>query len=102
MLLQALEAQSDRDKFQAMTPLMLAAIGKALNANEETSAQEALELFIEVSATFTPPSIPQSSMSFKEAVVSSSAQSCVMFAEDMLTCSPQAVSVSLGLYIPHA
>ncbi len=56
MLVQALEAQSDRDKFQAMTPLMLAAIGKALNANEETSAQEALELFIEVSVTLTPPS----------------------------------------------
>jgi len=43
-----LESQSDRDKFQAMTPLMLAGIGKALNAQEETSAQEALEMFIEI------------------------------------------------------
>lgn len=104
VLVQALEAQSDRDKFQAMTPLMLAAIGKALNTNEETSAQEALELFIEVSVTFTPPS-NQSSLSFKEGTICCTelcTEPRVIFAEGLPTCSPQAVCLSLGFYKSHA
>lgn len=47
-LMQSLESQEARDGFQATTPLMLATIGFALNAGEETAAQEALEMFIEV------------------------------------------------------
>lgn len=43
-----LELQEARDAFQATTPLMLSTIGFALNAGEETAAQEALEMFIEV------------------------------------------------------
>ena len=46
--MQSLESQTDRDKFQSMVPLMLGTIGHVLNANEETAAQEALEMFIEV------------------------------------------------------
>lgn len=46
--MQSLEAQSDRDKFQSIVPQMLSTIAHVLNAGEETAAQEALEMFIEV------------------------------------------------------
>ncbi len=47
-----MESQSDRDKFQGLVPLMLNTIAHVLNAGEETAAQEALEMFIEVQAVW--------------------------------------------------
>lgn len=52
--MQSLESGEARDGFQATTPLMLATIGFALNAGEEIAAQEALEMFIEVSSLSDP------------------------------------------------
>eukprot|EP00798_Chlamydomonas_sp_ICE-L_P025737 gene25737-11397_t len=46
--IQALEEPSDRDKFQHMIPAMLTCLASTLNAQDEASAQEALEMFIEV------------------------------------------------------
>lgn len=46
--LQALEEPNERDKFQHMIPAMLTCLGSALNKGDEASAQEALEMFIEV------------------------------------------------------
>merc|ERR1712159_247340 len=44
----ALENQSDRIKFQDLLPAMLNTLGSALQGQDETSAQEALGLFIEL------------------------------------------------------
>lgn len=46
--IQFLEEPSDRDKFQHMIPGMLSCIGTSLNEGDEPSAQEGLEMFIEV------------------------------------------------------
>ena len=46
--IQALDEPSDRDKFQHLIPAMLGLLGACLNDGDEASAQEGLELFIEV------------------------------------------------------
>jgi hypothetical protein len=46
--IQALDEPSDRDKFQHLIPAMLGLLGACLNEGDEASAQEGLELFIEV------------------------------------------------------
>ncbi|KAG1673229.1 hypothetical protein FOA52_013109 [Chlamydomonas sp. UWO 241] len=46
--IQALDEPTDRDKFSHMIPAMLACIGASLNRQDEASAQEGLEVFIEV------------------------------------------------------
>ncbi|PSC74524.1 ARM repeat-containing [Micractinium conductrix] len=43
-----LESAEDRDKFQATLPALLACVGRALNEGDETAAQEAIEMFIEI------------------------------------------------------
>jgi hypothetical protein len=43
-----LESAEERDKFQAILPALLACIGRALNEGDETAAQEAIEMFIEI------------------------------------------------------
>lgn len=43
-----LENPNDRDQFQPMVPLLLAAVGQALNAGDEVTAQEAVERLIEI------------------------------------------------------
>jgi hypothetical protein len=45
---QSLDEPADRDKFQHLIPTMLACIGTSLNEGDEASAQEGLEMFIEV------------------------------------------------------
>lgn len=47
-MLQVLDAAADREKFQVHVPAMLATLGSALNAQDEATAQEAVEIFIEV------------------------------------------------------
>lgn len=47
-LIQAMEEQSDRDRFQPMINPMLNCLGRALQAKDEESAQGALEVLIEV------------------------------------------------------
>ena len=47
-LAQDLDDASDRDKFQSTTGPMMECIMHSLNVGEEGSAQEALEMFIEV------------------------------------------------------
>ncbi|KAL4452685.1 hypothetical protein ABPG75_008347 [Micractinium tetrahymenae] len=43
-----LESADDRDKFQGTLPALLACIGRALNEGDESAAQEAIEMFIEI------------------------------------------------------
>lgn len=45
---QAMPNNTQREPFQPLIPAMLATVAHALNANEEESAQEAVELLIEV------------------------------------------------------
>lgn len=45
---QALDEPQDRDKFQPMLPAMLNTLGQVLREGDESSAQETLEMFIEV------------------------------------------------------
>lgn len=47
-LIQALEEQAERDRFTSMINPMLSCLGRALQAGDEASAQEALEVLIEV------------------------------------------------------
>ena len=44
---QAIDDPSERDKFQGLLQPMLACLGTTLNAGDEASAQEALEMLIE-------------------------------------------------------
>eukprot|EP00983_Pelagomonas_calceolata_P104506 1159036-Pelagomonas_calceolata.AAC.4 len=44
---QAMDEPSERDKFQGLLEPMLACLGTTLNAGDESSAQEALEMLIE-------------------------------------------------------
>jgi len=44
---QAMDEPSERDKFQGLLQPMLACLGTTLNAGDEASAQEALEMLIE-------------------------------------------------------
>lgn len=46
--IQNLDEPTDRDKFQHMIPAMLSSIGTSLNEGDEASAQEGLEMFIEL------------------------------------------------------
>ncbi|EFN51416.1 hypothetical protein CHLNCDRAFT_59245 [Chlorella variabilis] len=43
-----LESAEDRDKFQSTLPALLACIGRSLNEGDESSAQDAIEMFIEI------------------------------------------------------
>jgi hypothetical protein len=45
--LQALDEPNDREKFSHLIPPMLQCLGATLNAGDEASAQEALEMFID-------------------------------------------------------
>ncbi|KAJ9541237.1 hypothetical protein OSB04_027743 [Centaurea solstitialis] len=49
--IQCLEKASDRDKFHDLLPLMMQTLTEALNSGEESTAQEALELLIELAGT---------------------------------------------------
>ena len=46
--IQYLENPVDRDQFQSMVPLLLGAVGSALNSGDETAAQEAVSQLIDV------------------------------------------------------
>ncbi|GLT87421.1 hypothetical protein SLE2022_055060 [Rubroshorea leprosula] len=48
---QCLSSSSDRDKFQDLLPLMMQTLTEALNSGQEATAQEALELLIELAGT---------------------------------------------------
>ncbi|XP_059462421.1 uncharacterized protein LOC132191425 [Corylus avellana] len=48
---QCLSSSSDRDRFQDLLPLMMRTLTEALNCNQEATAQEALELLIELAGT---------------------------------------------------
>ena len=48
---QTLETAQDRERFQDLLPGMLQTLSLALNNSEEATAQEALEMFIEVAGT---------------------------------------------------
>nr|GEU75259.1 importin-5-like [Tanacetum cinerariifolium] len=48
---QCLEKSSDRDKFHDLLPLMMLTLTEALNSGEESTAQDALELLIELAGT---------------------------------------------------
>jgi hypothetical protein len=48
---QCLSSSSDRDRFQDLLPLMMQTLTEALNCNQEATAQEALELLIELAGT---------------------------------------------------
>ncbi|KAI3798367.1 hypothetical protein L1987_33641 [Smallanthus sonchifolius] len=49
--IQCLEKASDRDKFHDLLPLMMQTLTEALNSGEESTAQDALELLIELAGT---------------------------------------------------
>lgn len=49
--IQALEEASDRDKLHDLLPLMMQTLTEALNSGEESTAQEAIELLIELAGT---------------------------------------------------
>ncbi|XP_071735518.1 uncharacterized protein [Rutidosis leptorrhynchoides] len=49
--IQCLEKASDRDKFHDLLPLMMQTLSEALNSGEESTAQDALELLIELAGT---------------------------------------------------
>lgn len=46
--IQCLSSNNDREKFQDLLPLMMRTLTEALNVNQEATAQEALELLIEL------------------------------------------------------
>ncbi|CAL0323404.1 unnamed protein product [Lupinus luteus] len=48
---QCLSSSSDRDRFQDLLPLMMQTLTEALNSGQEATAQEALELLIELAGT---------------------------------------------------
>ncbi|KAK7826615.1 importin-5 [Quercus suber] len=48
---QCLSSASDRDRFQDLLPLMMQTLTEALNCGQEATAQEALELLIELAGT---------------------------------------------------
>ncbi|KAK9986830.1 hypothetical protein SO802_031781 [Lithocarpus litseifolius] len=48
---QCLSSASDRDRFQDLLPLMMQTLTEALNCGQEVTAQEALELLIELAGT---------------------------------------------------
>ncbi|KAI4350353.1 hypothetical protein L6164_004815 [Bauhinia variegata] len=49
--IQCLSSASDRDRFQDLLPLMMQTLTEALNCGQEATAQEALELLIELAGT---------------------------------------------------
>ncbi|KAM7500304.1 hypothetical protein LguiA_024718 [Lonicera macranthoides] len=49
--IQCLESASDRDKFQDLLPMMMQTLTEALNLGQEATAQEVLELLIELAGT---------------------------------------------------
>ncbi|KAF8395944.1 hypothetical protein HHK36_019900 [Tetracentron sinense] len=49
--IQCLSSSSDRDRFQDLLPLMMQTLTEALNRGQESTAQEALELLIELAGT---------------------------------------------------
>lgn len=49
--IQCLTSPSDRDRFQDLLPLMMRTLTEALNCGQEATAQEALELLIELAGT---------------------------------------------------
>lgn len=49
--IQCLSSPSDRDRFQDLLPLMMRTLTEALNCGQEATAQEALELLIELAGT---------------------------------------------------
>ena len=49
--MQGLTNSSDRDRFQDLLPLMMQTLTEALNSGQEATAQEALELLIELAGT---------------------------------------------------
>ncbi|KAF3442233.1 hypothetical protein FNV43_RR16149 [Rhamnella rubrinervis] len=49
--IQCLTSASDRDRFQDLLPLMMQTLTEALNCGQEATAQEALELLIELAGT---------------------------------------------------
>ncbi|XP_040372293.1 importin-5 isoform X1 [Rosa chinensis] len=49
--IQCLTSASDRDRFQDLLPLMMQTLTEALNGGQEATAQEALELLIELAGT---------------------------------------------------
>eukprot|EP00268_Persea_americana_P063804 TRINITY_DN831_c0_g1_i2.p1 TRINITY_DN831_c0_g1~~TRINITY_DN831_c0_g1_i2.p1 ORF type:complete len:1111 (+),score=203.06 TRINITY_DN831_c0_g1_i2:174-3506(+) len=49
--IQCLESPSDRDRFQDLLPAMMRTLTEALNCGQEATAQEALELLIELAGT---------------------------------------------------
>lgn len=49
--IQSLSSASDRDRFQDLLPLMMQTLTEALNGGQEATAQEALELLIELAGT---------------------------------------------------
>lgn len=49
--IQCLDKSSDRDKFHDLLPLMMMTLTEALNSVEESTAQDALELLIELAGT---------------------------------------------------
>lgn len=49
--IQCLESSSDRDRFQDLLPAMMRTLTEALNSSQEATAQEALELLIELAGT---------------------------------------------------
>ncbi|GLJ05429.1 hypothetical protein SUGI_0018100 [Cryptomeria japonica] len=48
---QTIESPQDRERFQDLLPAMMQTLTEALNHNEEVTAQEALEMFIELAGT---------------------------------------------------
>ncbi|CAA3002294.1 importin-5-like [Olea europaea subsp. europaea] len=49
--IQCLSSSNDRDRFQDLLPSMMTTLTEALNRGQEATAQEALELFIELAGT---------------------------------------------------
>ncbi|EEF36904.1 importin-5 [Ricinus communis] len=49
--IQCLSSNNDREKFQDLLPLMMRALTEALNSQQEVTAQEALELLIELAGS---------------------------------------------------
>ncbi|KAA8518343.1 hypothetical protein F0562_015774 [Nyssa sinensis] len=49
--IQCLESAADRDRFQDLLPAMMQTLTEALNSGQEATAQEALELLIELAGT---------------------------------------------------
>lgn len=48
---QTIETPQDRERFQDLIPAMMQTLTEALNTNQEATAQEALEMFIELAGT---------------------------------------------------